>query len=182
VKIRNILLIIAFVFIPASAVLAQESSVPSGAVTAEVVSQQCLFSQDYLKSTLKPRDLRARVDRLQAYRYIYQRLDIYVSRLERNNQPGAKELRASLNDLHTKTEEFKNAYETYDATRELSSKYQGCNKSPDQFLKSIDSTRMARQNVNAKVVELKNLLDLNIKHQLEVLYQQQLETSKTGSN
>lgn len=181
-KIRYLLIVFSIFVISTSVVNAQESSSPGGVVTPDVVSQQCSLSQSYLNRTLKPRDLKSRVDRLQAYRYIFQRLDIYVSRLERNNQSGAKELRANLDDLKNKTEQFKNLYETYDATRELSAKYQECEKSPEQFLKNIDATRVERQNVNAKIIEIQNLLDQTIKKQLENLYQNQLEAEKLAGN
>ncbi len=184
-KQRVILLVSVSIFGLLLAVLTSQSSnaQTAGAVDSTVVSQQCGLAQDYFDATLKPRDLRARVDRLQAYRYIFQRLDIYVGRLERNNQPGAAELRTHLNEFSKQTEAFKNSYETYDSTRELAATYKNCSSDPETFLKRVNAARVERQNVHTSVESLDILLNQTIKNQLELLHQDQLLENKTeGGN
>lgn len=148
-----------------------------------LTSQQCTYSQEYLKTTLKPRDLRARVDRLQAYRYIYQRLDIFVGRLERNGQSGATDLRPLLNELSEKIDNFKNTYETYDGTREYIATYNNCKNDPGQFLKSVSTAREARQKVHATVDDIELHLEQSIKNQVNVVYQELLlAEERTGDD
>ena len=181
VRIRILTILFAFILFPTSAVVAQNSAA-EGITTNEVVSQQCSQSQRYLKETLKPRDLRARVDRLQAYRYIYQRIDIYVERLEKNNQNGAKELRVSVNKLLEKIDEFKNTYETYDTTRELAANFQNCSKTPGQFIKSIDASRIERQKLANLITDINQILEKDINDQLQNLYKEQVKVESNTGN
>lgn len=148
-------------------VLAQDAvtEMPS----ADVVSQRCEQSQRYLKDTLKPRDLRARVNRLQAYQYIYQRLDILVVRLEHNRQLGSAELRTQMNEFSKLIDQFKSQYETYDLSREVVSKYKNCRQNPDEFLNKVEIMRTSRQKLNSDINEIQDTLNVKFKVSLEKL-------------
>lgn len=180
-KLTSLLLTILFSVAPATPVFAQELGATGGAPSRDSIAQRCTFAQRYLNETLKPRDLKARVDRLQAYRYIYQRLDVFAARLERNNQQGAVEFRQSLDQLHKSTEAFKKDYEQYDATRDIAAKYENCQKQPDEFQEYINATRIAREKVSKDVADIHSLLDVSIMNQLAELHNVFLQTGGTGS-
>lgn len=165
-KIQIIISII-LVFTPIQIVFAQNASTEMPEI--ETVAQRCELSQRYLKDTLKPRDLRTRVNRLQAYQYIYQRLDILVVRLEHNHQVGSVELRTQMNEFSKSIDQFKSQYETYDLSREVVSKYKNCRQNPDEFLKKVDLMRQSRQKLNSDIKEIQDILAVKFKLSLEQL-------------
>ncbi len=178
VKFRVILLVIALVSVFTVANVSAQESAPQ--TTQEFIAQRCQLTQNYIKDIQKPRDLRARVDRLQAYRYIYQRLDMFTKRLERNKQPEAENLRASLDDFSKNIEQFKISYEQYDAARESLTKVQNCRNNITSFQTKLEDTRTKRQAVNDSVVAIEGILSPTVKGQLATLYQGLLATGKTG--
>lgn len=145
------------------------------------VAQRCALAQNYLKNIQKPRDLRARVDRLQAYRYIYQRMNVFVLRLERNNQPEATNLRASLTRLNESIEQFKKDYETYDLSREAVVKQKDCANDFNTFNSNLTKMREERARVSQNVELIQSILGTNITTQLDTLYQQLLISGKSGA-
>lgn len=181
VKKLTLLFIAVLIVAPSTPMFAQELSTSGGAPTRESIAQRCTYAQRYLNETLKPRDLKARVDRLQAYRYIYQRLDVFAARLERNNQQGAAEFRQSLDQFAKKTEAFKKNYEQYDSTRDLAAKYENCQKRPDEFQEYVNATRIAREKVAKDVADIHTLLDVSVMSQLADLHNILLQTGGNGS-
>lgn len=137
----------------------------------------CEATQRYLKNIQKPRDLRTRVDRLQAYRYIHQRLDVFTRRIERNNQPNAKSIRSNIDRLHDATEAFRLNYETYDKAREAVVLVKDCQKNDDEFSEKLKAARAARSVVAQDVALLRSIIATNIPEQLEVT-QKQLQQEK----
>ena len=178
VKLHIALLAILFASILTVTNVSAQESAPQ--TTQELVTQRCQLAQNYIKDIQKPRDLRARVDRLQAYRYIYQRLDVFTKRLERNKQPEADNLRASLDDISKNIEQFKVNYEQYDAARESLTKVQNCRSNITSFQSKLETARNKRQAVNESIVSIEAILSPTVKGQLETLYQGLLATGKTG--
>ena len=158
-------------------VLAQDDS-SDGTTPA----QRCGLAQNYLKNIQKPRDLRARVDRLQAYQYIYQRLDVFVARLQHNNQPEAADLRASLDRLNKSTQQFKTDYESYDTAREAVVKVKDCQENFADFTAKLADAREKVATVGKDVDLIDSILSPNIKSQLGTLYQQLLISGKSGTS
>lgn len=148
-------------------VFAQEAS----QTPEQIVTERCQLAQKYLKESQRSRDLRARVDRLQAYRYIYQRLDMFTKRLERNSQPQATELRATLNELNKQIETFKSTYEQYDQARDAVSNLPNCRSNIVGFQAKLTTAREKRQEVAVAVVKTEEVLNPRAKSQLDVLYQ-----------
>lgn len=142
-------------------------------------TQRCGLTQSYLKNSQKSRDLRARVDRLQAYRYISSHLETFISRLERNGQPQATELRGTLTSINDNIETFKTTYEAYDIARNQVVSVKDCRNNIEQFQTKLDDARLKRQEVNASVLSIQNLLEPTTKDQLTTLYTELLATSKT---
>lgn len=128
----------------------------------------CEAAQQYLKAAQKPRDLRTRVDRLQAYRYVHQRLDATVRRIERNNQPNAKNLRANVDRLNDVTEAFRLDYETYDAAREAAANVKDCRNNGSEFAQKLEEARNARATVAQDVSLIRSIIATNITEQLQV--------------
>jgi glutaredoxin 2 len=151
-------------------------------VEQQTPAERCSLTQNYLKTIQKPRDLRARVDRLQAYRYIYQRLDVFVIRLEKNGQPQATELRSTLETYSDKTEAFKNDYERYDKAREDLANMKDCKNSIEKFQQQLQTTRELRQKVHEDIQNIQALLSPEITGQLEVLHEKLLATERTRAN
>lgn len=151
-------------------------------VNQQTPAERCDLAQNYLKTIQKPRDLRARVDRLQAYRYIYQRLEIFVIRLEKNNQPYALELRSQLDDLARATDSFKDNYERYDQARESVTNMKDCQRNIDQFQTKLQTVRLERQKVYDSVLEVEFIFSPQITGQLETLQQNLQATEKTRAN
>lgn len=150
------------------------------ATTSASIETRCTNAQAYLNNTQRPRDLRARVDRLQAYRYIHQRLNSFVSRLERNNQPNAAELRAQLDTLNTTIEQFKIDYEAYDQARDQAAKIKNCQQQYQVFIQKLIDARNKRAAVNQDIEKIQTLLGVEVKNQFDQLYQELLVTGNTG--
>lgn len=172
VKLRILLLgLIATVIIPSAAVQAQ--------TTTETPANRCGLAQNYLKNIQKPRDLRARVGRLQAYRYIHQRLEVFVVRLEKNGQPRAEELRTIVDEFNRLTESFKNDYEAYDKAREAAAGMRDCKTNTTEFLAKLNQARSLREKVHADVVALDTLLSPGVSNQLDTLHRTLLASDGT---
>lgn len=147
---------------------AQENSVDDSAQQAVA---SCQRAQQYIENIQKPRDLRGRVDRLQAYRYIYQRLDVFVIRLERNNQHNAKGLRSSLDALNDQITTFKDDYEKYDQARNAVVEVDSCQKNNTTFVEALQNARQKRDAVHADILALDATLSPEVKTQLDDLHQ-----------
>lgn len=159
-------------------VVAQESAVQTA---PEQAAERCTLAQNYLVNNQKQRDLRARVDRLQAYRYIYQRMDIFTRRLERNNQPDAINFRSTLNKFQINMDSFKNNYEKYDAAREQLVQIKDCRSNTSVFLAQLEDVRAKRLALSKDIVAIETVLSPTLKSQLETLYQTLLSTGKSGA-
>ncbi len=166
------------VFVPT--LFAQE---PQTQTNEELITERCALAQNYLDTIQKPRDLRTRVDRLQAYLYIYQRFDMFTARLERNTQPGAAQMRTTLNSLNRNIEAFKNNYESYDEAREAVVAEKDCRNNINEFQSKLQTARARRQAVHDTVVRIEKIFEPTITGQLDTLYTELLEPSQTnGSN
>jgi hypothetical protein len=143
----------------------------STAYGQDVPAYGCEATQRYLKNIQKPRDVRTRVDRLQAYRYIYQRLDVFTRRVERNNQPNAKNLRANVDRFYDATEAFRLNYETYDDAREDVVLVEDCSENSEDFAERLRIAREKRSIIAQDVALLKSIIQTNIPEELEVLRQ-----------
>lgn len=156
----------------------------SNEVLTDQTAERCALTQSYLKTIQKPRDLKARVDRLQAYIYISSHLDAFTTRLERNNQPGATELRDTLKSLNSAIDQFRTSYEQYDKAREEVVNVKDCYTNVAQFQTKLNAARLKRQDVNTSVNAIQSLLVPTTRDQLTSVYDQLLASSKTsgGSN
>lgn len=122
------------------------------------LSARCGIAQQKLSGPVRQRDLRTRVDRMQAYLYIYERLDIFTKRLENNNQPYALQMRTLSSELNTLTSRFKSNYEAYDSIRTKTAAAKDCGNNTEQFTQNLELTRSARKKVNEDVVAINTLL------------------------
>ncbi len=179
VKSRLLTLLI---IISALVVVPQLVRAQSAVVDQQTPEQRCGLTQSYLKTVQRPRDLRARVDRLQAYRYIYQRLEVFVVRLEKNDQPNAQKLRTNLDDLDRATDTFRNDYEQYDLAREQLATMKDCHKSIEEFQRKLQVARTQRQKVYEDVARIQNILSPEITTQLDELNTTLMTTEKTRAN
>jgi len=165
-RITTILLLSSVLLFAAPQVFAQEPTPPSN----EDIAQRCQVAINYVTSNQKPRDLRSRVDYLQAYQYIYQRFDIFVRRLERNNQKDAPAFRATLTELQKETDQFKQAYESYDTARESLTGMTNCSTNPDEFSRRLAEARQKRVEVNNATNQVNTHLSATLQPQLQTLY------------
>lgn len=133
-----------------------------------------------MNDSLRRRDLRGRVDRLQAYRYMHERLDIYVARLEFNNQPGAAALRTSTTNLDAAITTFKDNYETYDKARDEVVSLQDCEGNYAEFRTRLNGARVKRQQVNASIESIDRLLKDTIAPQLQIAAEA-IDVAKNGA-
>lgn len=150
--------------------------------TNDQPKDRCTLAQGYIKATLKPQDLRARVDRLQAYQYISGRLDEFVTRLERNHQPDSRELRATVNALNKAIIAFKSDYELYDLARDKVANLKDCKNHISQFQAALTVARDRRSKVNTDVSDIQNILSPTAEDQLTDLYNQLLDPIKQDQN
>jgi predicted DNA-binding protein YlxM (UPF0122 family) len=157
-------------------------SAQTATVNQQTPAERCSLTQSYLRTIQKPRDLRARVDRLQAYRYIYQRLEVFVIRLEKNNQSNAREFRTKLDEFGRATDSFKNDYEQYDQTREALTNIKDCKNSINAFQEKLQTTRIQRQKLYDDVTRIGQILSPEITTQLDTLYEKLQATEKTRAN
>lgn len=127
---------------------------------------RCVRAQNNLKGPVRERDIRTRVDRLQAYRYIEKRLDIFTQRLEYNNQPGAQGLRTQVQALELATSTFAANYEAYDARRDALAAMPDCGKRPQVFQTQLNDLRHLRATINQDVLNIQNSIDSNVRNEL----------------
>lgn len=170
------------IIISALVVVPQFVRAQSAVVDQQTPEQRCGLTQSYLKTIQRPRDLRARVDRLQAYRYIYQRLEVFVVRLEKNDQPNAQQLRTQLDDLGRTTDTFRNDYEQYDQAREQLATMKDCHKSIEEFQRKLQVVRTQRQKVYEDIARIQTILSPEITTQLDELNKTLMTTEKTRAN
>lgn len=137
----------------------------------DVTAFGCEATQRYLRNVQKARDVRTRVDRLQAYRYIHQRLDVFIGRIERNNQPNAKNMRADIDRLYDATEAFRLDYEVYDTARDTVSTLEDCRNNTEQFANKLQEAREKRAIVAQDVALIRSIIGTNIPEQLDVIEQ-----------
>lgn len=122
------------------------------------LSARCEVAQQKLAGPVRSRDLRTRVDRMQAYLYIHERLDIFTQRLENNNQPSAEQMRALTSELNVLISTFKNDYEVYDQARTAAASLKNCSKVTEDFSASLEFARSTRNKVNEDVTAINTLL------------------------
>lgn len=156
-----IILVVGIVFLGSS----QLTLAASRAETAE----HCQKAQDYLQTTIKPRDIKGRVDRLQAYQYIYQELDGFARRLENNHQTGAKALRTELSTYDKLIERFKIDYEIYDQSRDATVRISNCQKNVDDFIIRLKATRDARAQLTDDITVLTKSINSGLLGQLKLI-------------
>lgn len=120
------------------------------------LEQRCRGVQGFLQNVQRGNDLRARVDRLQVYQYSNQRLDLFVTRLEKNGQPRAEQFRKELDSLEDSTDAFKRHYEAYDEARDAVSGLGDCSKKLPQFQQLLLTARDKRAVVYKDVVQIQN--------------------------
>lgn len=119
---------------------------------------------------------------MQAYQYMYQKLDIFVQRLENNDQPGVKDLRTKTNNLGTQIAKFRDDYETYDKNRDLVSKIDNCSKNKTSFDRALQNARDSRAVVHEDVVSLDDMLSGSIQNSIRDLYTELLASSPSGAS
>lgn len=122
------------------------------------LSARCGVAQQKLAGPVRSRDLRTRVDRMQAYLYVHERLDIFTQRLENNNQPSAEQMRTLTSELNVLISTFKNDYEVYDQARTAVATLKNCSKNTEDFSTSLEFARTTRKKVNEDVVAINLLL------------------------
>lgn len=178
--ITTLLIILTGLFlVSATAAIAQTDA--SGA--SEQFASRCGRAQRNLRGPVRDQDIRTRVDRLQAYRYISRRLDIFTQRLENNDQPSAQELRQQVSQLDESIDEFAASYETYDGMRDSLSRMANCGDNAELFQTRLSDVRQARSAVNTDVAKIHTTLDTNVRNQISDLISkleanQQLEASQ----
>ncbi len=168
--------------LPIIALLILSILVPAARAQELDQASRCVLAQNNLKNIQRPRDLEGRVDRLQAYQYIYDKIDTFVVRLERNQQPQSADLRASLVRLKGTIEDFKNDYEKYDAARDSVTKLSNCAQNTDEFNVRLQSARQARIKVNEDIQLIESILGSSVKNQVDSLYRQLRITTKNEVN
>jgi len=144
---------------------------------------RCRIAQQNLRGTVRDQDIRTRVSRFQAYQFIYKRLDVFVQRLENNNQRGAADLRQEVNQLKQAIDDFKSDYEDYDQARVTVTKLQNCSDNLPEFTSLMQDARQKRRRVNTDVLTIDKILDPSIKNKITDLYNNLLESeSSEGTN
>lgn len=145
------------------------------------ISTQCKVAQANLSGPVKKQDLKTRVYRVQAYQYIYDRLDTFVQRLENNNQPEADTLREQANILKDQIKLFENDYESYNTARDNTASLKDCSKHPTQFSQKLTDMRAKRQQIDSEVSSIDGLLGTTVKSRIADLYTQLLATGTSGA-
>lgn len=141
VKISKTLLLFAALLIAAAPQVSAQTA----------AGQHCDAAQYYLKNTQRSRDLRSRVDRLQTYQYVQKRLDDFVSRMERHNQPGHQTLRVEVDSYEKGIELFKQSYELYDHARDEVTSLKSCTDNPARFSEYLTKAREERASVRTAI-------------------------------
>lgn len=129
-----------------------------GFAQSNAADRRCKNAQSYARTSLRKNDLIARVDRAQAYQYMYERLEQLAQRLEHNKQAGAPPVRKSLTLFSKKIIVFKDAYESYDAARDSFSELADCQNNMKEFTARLQTMRQERKAVNQAVGDINTLL------------------------
>lgn len=166
--------LLATVFLVPAVLWAQEAR----EATNTQIRQNCQLAQTHLRTVLRPHDLRARVDRLQVYQYAFRRLDIFVQRLERHQQPHAAELRQAAVKLQQQTDRFKRNYESYDTAREQLALLGDCSGNVHEFKRRLAAAREMLTAVQADIKAIDSTLQSDILEQLE----QSLNEARAGED
>lgn len=145
------------------------ASLSAAAQTSSDYELRCERAQSTLRTTVRNRDLRTRVDRLQAYKYIEKNLDALTQRLENNDQPHAEEFGELTTQLIALIGQFTDDYEKYDTARDSVSDITGCRGNFNAFQKNLYDAREKRAKVSAGVTDIRNLLDSGVRNQLSTL-------------
>lgn len=148
-------------------VTAQQTSRP----TEAGLSRTCKQAQGHLQAVVRPRDLRARVDRLQAYQYITKRLDTFAQRLERHEQPHAQTIRNLTDEFSQTVDNFKEHYEYYDTARDSLATLQVCDQRPAEFAKRLAQARRRLAAVEQDAEAIDTLLAKDVPRVLSQLRQ-----------
>lgn len=143
---------------------------------SEVVKLQCKQAQTYLENTLRPNDLRGRVNRLQVYEYLYLHLNAIATRLQNNNQSGAQQLGNAVAEYRRAIDAFVKDYETYDNSRDQLASLEDCQKNISDFQKALSDMRENRAVVAKDVIKLRVAMNSGISPQLLAL-QETLQTA-----
>lgn len=167
------MVVVTLVLVFSQPIYAQENiaATMESSATLDQVSLNCRFTQDYINDKIKSYDLRARVNRLQAYRYISKRLETFTRRLENNNQPGASTMRQNVDSLNKAIESFKQSYDEYDAARSELSELKDCSLQPEEFLQKLEAVRHKRASVNTEVKTIKTIINPDIINEVQNINQ-----------
>ncbi len=178
-KRLTILAVIVVLSASASAINKHQVQAVSG--SPQFSSENCVEAQAYISLTLRKNDLKARVDRTQFYESIQHDLEVLVSRMEKNNQPGAGSLKASVSKLKSEIESFKAHYESYDASREAASKVPECAQNYTKFQTALRSAQSKRKLLSQDIKNIDSLVSLDILDQLDKIEASLKEDSSQGS-
>lgn len=149
-------------------------------LSESVIVARCENAQAYLNKDLREKDLRARVDRVQAYEYVYQELNMLALRLEHNKQYSAKQMREQMTAFQQKIGQLKVSYEKYDYSRDALAQLPDCTKNPQKFSELLAVMRSERKKVEQQTTTTKTFLVANMSNQLEDTYDNFLKTSASG--
>lgn len=149
-------------------------------LSESVIVARCENAQAYLNKDLREKDLRARVDRVQAYEYVYQDLNMLALRLERNKQYSAKQMREQMTAFQQKISQLKVSYEKYDYSRDALAQLRDCTKNPQKFNELLTVMRRNRKEVEKQTIAIRTFLLANMSNQLEDTYDNFLKTSASG--
>ncbi|MCB9822926.1 hypothetical protein H6800_01470 [Candidatus Nomurabacteria bacterium] len=178
-KSRSNILVSNLCFVVLFVILISLFLLPSKSRASSEISG-CKIAQQNLGASIRSNDLRTRVNRMQAYQYMYQKLDIFVQRLENNGQPGAKDLRAKTDELGTQITKFRDDYEAYDKDRDKVTKIENCTKNSIAFDRALQNARNSRAVVHEDVVNLDEMLSGPIQNSIRNLYTELLASSPAG--
>lgn len=149
-------------------------------LSESVVASRCENAQSYLNKDLRERDLRARVDRVRAYEYVYQELNALTLRLEKNEQYSAQNMRDKMAIFQGKINQLKTSYEQYDSSRDNLAKLSECASNPQKFSELLSLMRGERKKVEQQTATIRNFLATTMSNQLEDTYDNFLKTSASG--
>jgi uncharacterized coiled-coil DUF342 family protein len=180
VKIKNIKNLYLIILI--AIILAIPFFIKTNPLSAASEPSRCKIAQQNLNGNVRDRDLRTRVDRLQAYQYMHKKLDIFVQRLENNDQLMSAELRQQVDDLGNQIDQFKNDYEAYDSARDGVTEIVKCDKDTVKFDRAMQKARQARDVLHQDIIEIDQTLNSPIKNSITSLYTQLLASSPSGAS
>lgn len=147
-----------------------------------VVVSRCENAQAYLNKDLREKDLRARVDRVRAYEYVYQELNALTLRLEHNEQYSAQNMRDQMTAFQKNINQLKTSYEEYDSSRDNLARLSDCADNPQKFTELLSIMRRERKTVEQQITVIRNFLATNMSNQLEDTYYNFLKSSASGGS